>query len=172
MKAHYIRAMDAIHQTCLFVAGSCLVVITIIVPYGVFTRYVLNSAASWPEPMAVLLMIVLSFLSAVICYREYSPIGHRATPGLLAEPIKSLLGWFLELCMLATNLFMLWWGIKLVETTWFQSIAEFPILTAGMAYLPIPIGGALTALFVIERLLTQKFFAEPEPETVSQISTE
>jgi TRAP-type C4-dicarboxylate transport system permease small subunit len=41
-----------------------------------------------------------------------------------------------------------------------------------MAYLPIPIGGALTALFVIERLLTQKFFTEPEPETVSQISTE
>jgi TRAP-type C4-dicarboxylate transport system permease small subunit len=83
-----------------------------------------------------------------------------------------MLGWFLEICMLATNLFMLWWGIKLVETTWYQSIAEFPIITAGMAYLPIPIGGALTALFVIERLLTQKFFAEPGPETVSQISTE
>jgi TRAP-type C4-dicarboxylate transport system permease small subunit len=74
--------------------------------------------------------------------------------------------------MLATNLFMLWWGISLVETTWYQSIAEFPIITAGMAYLPIPIGGALTALFVVERLLTQKFFTEPEPETVSQISTE
>ena len=57
MKAHYIRAMDAIHQACLFIAGSCLVIITIIVPYGVFTRYVLNSAASWPEPMAVLLMM-------------------------------------------------------------------------------------------------------------------
>jgi TRAP-type C4-dicarboxylate transport system permease small subunit len=42
----------------------------------------------------------------------------------------------------------------------------------GLAYLPIPIGGALTALFVIERLMTQKFFSEPEPETVSQLSTE
>jgi TRAP-type C4-dicarboxylate transport system permease small subunit len=41
-----------------------------------------------------------------------------------------------------------------------------------MAYLPIPIGGALTTLFVIERLLTQEFFTEPEPETVSQVSTE
>ena len=172
MKAQYIRAMDAIHQACLFIAGSCLVIITIIVPYGVFTRYVLNSAASWPEPMAVLLMIVLSFLSAVICYREYLHIGVGVIPALLPESIKPVLGWFLEICMLATNLFMMWWGIKLVETTWYQSIAEFPIITAGMAYLPIPIGGALTALFVIERLLTQKFFAEPEPETVSQISTE
>jgi TRAP-type C4-dicarboxylate transport system permease small subunit len=150
----------------------CLVVITLIVPYGVFTRYVLNSAASWPEPMAVLLMIVMSFLSAVVCYREYLHIGVGVLPALLAEPAKSVLGWFLEACMLVTNVFMLVWGIKLVQTTWFQSIAEFPIVSAGMAYLPIPIGGALTVLFVIERLLTQKFFSEPEPEAVSQSAIE
>src|SRR5215475_15090478 len=122
MKAQYIRAMDAIHQACLFVAGSCLVVITIIVPYGVFTRYVLNSAASWPEPMAVLLMIVLSFLSAVICYRDYLHIGVGVLPAFLSGPAKNYLAWFLELCMLATNLFMLVWGIKLVEATLHQSI--------------------------------------------------
>jgi TRAP-type C4-dicarboxylate transport system permease small subunit len=115
---------------------------------------------------------VMSFLSAVVCYREYLHIGVGVLPALLAEPAKSLLGWFLEACMLVTNLFMLVWGIKLVQTTWFQGIAEFPIVSAGMAYLPIPIGGALTVLFVIERFLTQKFFSEPEPETVSQSSIE
>jgi TRAP-type C4-dicarboxylate transport system permease small subunit len=172
MKAQYIRAMDAIHGACLFVAGACLVIITLIVPYGVFTRYVLNSAASWPEPMAVLLMIVLSFLSAVVCYREYLHIGVGVLPAFLDEPAKTYLGWLLEICMLATNLFMLWWGIKLVQATWYQSIAEFPIVSVGAAYLPIPIGGALTTLFVIERFLTQKFFSEPEPETISRISTE
>lgn len=172
MKRHYIRAMDGLHRACLFIAGACLVVITIIVPYGVFTRYVLNSAASWPEPMAVLLMIVLSFLSAVVCYREHLHIGVGILPNFLAEPAKSLLGIFLEICMLATNLFMVAWGIKLVQATWYQSIAEFPIISAGMAYLPIPIGGAVTVAFVIERFLTRSFFQEPEPDTVSQISTE
>jgi TRAP-type C4-dicarboxylate transport system permease small subunit len=172
MKQHYIRAMDAVHAGCLFVAGACIVLITIIVPYGVFTRYVLNSAASWPEPMAVLLMIVLSFLSAVVCYREHLHIGVGILPALLKEPAKSVLGWLLEVCMLATNLFMVVWGIRLVQTTWYQSIAEFPIATAGMTYLPIPIGGALTALFVIERLLTQRFFQEPAPETVGQVAVE
>src|SRR5437660_1353926 len=133
MKAQYIRAMDAVHAACLFVAGTCLVVITIIVPYGVFTRYALNSAASWPEPMAVLLMIVLSFLSAVVCYREHLHIGVGLLPAVLKEPAKSVLGLLLEICMLATNLFMVVWGIRLVETTWYQSIAEFPIATAGMS---------------------------------------
>jgi TRAP-type C4-dicarboxylate transport system permease small subunit len=172
MKQRYFKLMDAIHGACLFVAGACLVIITIIVPYGVFTRYVLNSAASWPEPMAVLLMIVLSFLSAVVCYREHLHIGVGVLPAFLHEPAKSVLGLFLEICMLATNLFMVVWGIRLVQTTWYQSIAEFPIVTAGMTYLPIPIGGALTVLFVIERLLTREFFKEPGAETVSQIATE
>jgi len=172
MKAQYFRAMDAIHQACLFVAGSCLIIIVMIIPYGVFCRYVLNSAASWPEPVAILLMIILSFLSAVVCYREYLHIGVGVLPAFLKEPAKSWLGRFLELCMLVTNLFMLWWGIKLVHITWFQSIPEFPLVSVGMSYLPIPIGGGLTALFVIERFMTQKFFIEHEVETVSQLATE
>ena len=40
MKERYIRAMDAIHNACLFVAGAFLVIIVLIIPYGVFTRYV------------------------------------------------------------------------------------------------------------------------------------
>src|ERR1044071_5280682 len=162
--------MDAIHAACLFVAGSCLVIITAIIPYGVFTRYVLNSAASWPEPMATLLMIVVSFLSAVVCYREYLHIGVGVLPAFLPGPAKALLCWFLEACMLATNLFMVVWGLRLVETTWFQSIAESPIVSAGMAYLSITRGGGLTTLFVIERLLPQRFFPEPPAETDAPIS--
>ena len=172
MQAQYIRAMDALNGACLFVAGLCLVVITIIIPYGVFCRYVLNSAASWPEPMAVLLMIVLSFMSAVVCYREHLHIGVGLLPSALSGAPKALLGWLIELCMLATNAFMLWYGIKLVEAIWHQSIAEFPLLSAGASYLPIPIGGAITILFVIERLWTQRFFGEPSAEAVSTVSTE
>ena len=172
MKEQYFRAMDVIHNACLFVAVACLVVIVLIIPYGVFTRYVLNSAASWPEPLAILLMIVVSFLSAVVCYREYLHIGVGVLPAFLHEPAKSSLGRILEALMLATNLFMLVWGIKLCQATWHQDIPEFPIITVGFAYLPIPIGGTLTALFVIERFMTQKFFSEPDPETVSQLTTE
>ncbi len=172
MKALYIRAMDALHRACLFLAGTCLVVITLIIPWGVFTRFVLNSASSWPEPMAVLLMIALSFLSAVICYREYLHIGVGIVPALLTGPSRVVLGVLIELAMLVTNLFMLWYGLKLVQATWFQSIAEFPVLSVGITYLPVPLGGLVTILFIVERFLTGKFFQEPAAETVGTISTE
>src|SRR5437764_13438028 len=106
MKQHYFRAMDAIHNACLFVAGAFLVIIVLIIPYGVFTRYVLNSAASWPEPLAILLMIVISFLSAVVCYREYLHIAVGVVRAFLHEPANSCLGWSLGLLMLATHRFM------------------------------------------------------------------
>ena len=172
MKAQYIRAMDVLHRACVIVAGTCLVIITVIIPSGVFTRYVLNSASSWPEPLATLLMIVLSFLSAIVCYREYLHIGVGVLPAMLDGKAKILLGWFLEICMLATNLFMLVWGLKLVHTTWFQVIAEFPIVSVGVSYLPIPIAGALTSLFVIERFWTQEFFKEQDIETIASVGTE
>ena len=90
MKAQYIRAMDAIHAPACSWRALASSSSRVIIPYGVFSRYVLNSAASWPEPMAVLLMIVLSFLSAVVCYREYLHIGVGVLPAFLDEPAKTL----------------------------------------------------------------------------------
>ena len=161
MKAQYVRAMDAVNRACLFIAGICLVVITIIIPWGVFTRYVLNSASSWPEPLAVLLMIWLSLLSAVVCYRENLHIGVGLLPAALSGTPKLVIGWIIELGMFATNFFMLWWGTKLVAALWYQSIDEFPMISAGVSYLPLPIGGAIIVLFVIERLWTGKLIEEP-----------
>jgi TRAP-type C4-dicarboxylate transport system permease small subunit len=44
-KTSYIRAMDVLHRVCIVVAASCLVIMTLIIPWGVFSRYVLNR---WP----------------------------------------------------------------------------------------------------------------------------
>ena len=64
------------------------------------------------------------------------------------------------------------WGIKLVQTTWYQAIAEFPIVSVGIAYLPIPIGGALTALFVDRAPHDAEVLPRAAIETVSQLATE
>jgi TRAP-type C4-dicarboxylate transport system permease small subunit len=170
----YFRAMDALHRACVFVAGVALVIISVIIPYGVFTRYVLNSASSWPEPMAILLMIVLSFLSAVVCYREHLHIGVGMLPSALRGLPRVLLGIFIELSMLATNLFLLWYGIRLVQRTWYQSIAEFPIVSVGVSYLPVPIVGFITILFIVERAMKGDWFPPPPDidDAASTISTE
>ena len=49
-------------------------------------------------------------------------------------------------------IFMMVWGERLVEVTWHNTIGDFPFLSVGVTYLPIPIGGACLLLFIIERI--------------------
>jgi TRAP-type C4-dicarboxylate transport system permease small subunit len=49
--------------------------------------------------------------------------------------------------------FMSWYGIKLCIALWGQSISELAWLPVGATYLPVPIGGVVTLMFVVEYLL-------------------
>ena len=144
--------MDGLYRVCVAVAGAALVLISAVIPWGVFTRYVLNSAASWPEPMAILLTIVLTFFGAAACYRAGAHMSVSVVVRSLRPPLRRFIEPVAEALVALVSLFMVIWGTKLVATTWHQSIAEFPALSVGLTYLPIPIAGAITVLFVIEKL--------------------
>jgi len=151
-RARYAAAMEALYVACIAVSGASLVVITLIIPYGVFMRYALNAPASWPEPAAVLLMIVFSFIGGAAVYRANVHIAVQALVERAGPRARVVLRRLVDLAMVLTALFMLVWGLQLVRTTWHQVIAEFPVLSVGLTYLPLPAGGLLSLLFIVERL--------------------
>ena len=144
--------MDGLYALCVAVAGVTLVLISAVIPWAVFTRYVLNSAASWPEPTAVLLMIVLTFFGAAACYRVSLHMRMSFFVSLLPQRWQRRSAIAVELLMALIALFMVAWGTKLVAATWQNAIPDFPALSVGVTYLPIPLGGAILLAFVIERL--------------------
>lgn len=144
--------MNALYAVCVFIAGTALVLISAVIPWAVFTRYVLNSAASWPEPTAVLLMIVLTFFGAAACYRGGLHMRMSFFVSLLPPRGRRIAALAVELLMAVIALFMVHWGEKLVAETWQNSIADFPSLSVGVTYLPIPLGGAILFLFIVERV--------------------
>jgi TRAP-type C4-dicarboxylate transport system permease small subunit len=151
-RARYAAAMEALYVACIAVSAASLVVITLIIPYGVFMRYVLNAPASWPEPAAVLLMIVFSFVGGAAAYRANVHLAVQALLDAVSPQARARLRRLVDLCMALTAAFMLVWGVQLVRTTWHQVIAEFPLLSVGVTYLPLPLGGLLTLLFIVERV--------------------
>jgi TRAP-type C4-dicarboxylate transport system permease small subunit len=66
----------------------------------------------------------------------------------MKKPLRRLV----HFLMLSMSLFMLWFGVQLCMGTWGQSIPELPWMPVGFTYLPVPIGGAVTALFVLEHM--------------------
>jgi TRAP-type C4-dicarboxylate transport system permease small subunit len=163
MRLIFRKAMDALYRLCVIVAGTSLVLISAVIPWGVFTRYGLNSASSWPEPMAVLLTIVLTFIGGAACYRAVLHMRVTLMVDLLPSAGRRALEFLAEVLMGAISLFMVIWGASLVDRTWHNTIAEFPFLSVGFTYLPIPVGGAITLLFVLERMAIG-----PPPQTARQ----
>jgi TRAP-type C4-dicarboxylate transport system permease small subunit len=164
MALFYRKLMDALYLVCVIVAGTALVLISAVIPWAVFTRYVLNSAASWPEPTAVLLTIVLTFIGAAACYRRNLHMNVAFFVQMLPAPLRMLVEYLAELLVATMALFMVVYGARLVEVTWYNTIADFPSLSVGVTYLPIPVGGAFLLLFVIERVLLGM---PSEPETAA-----
>ena len=152
MRQIYRRLMQRLYVGCIALSGAALVAITLMIPSGVFMRYVLNAAASWPEPLAVLLMIVFSFLGGAAVYRANVHMAVRALLDAVNERWRRLLLRLVDLAMAVTALFMLVWGARLVQATWYQVIAEFPVLSVGLTYAPLPLAGLITLLFIVERV--------------------
>jgi len=152
MSDSYRKAMDALYLACVVIAGTALVFISAVIPWAVWTRYVLNRAASWPEPTAVLLTIVLTFFGAAACYRLGLHMNVTLAVSKLPKTARRIVDVIVEILMAVMALFMVFKGIGLVEATWSNTIADFPFLSVGVTYLPIPIGGAILFLFVVERL--------------------
>jgi TRAP-type C4-dicarboxylate transport system permease small subunit len=152
MAGLFRRAMDYLYLLCVVVGCTALVLISAIIPWAVFTRYVLNSAASWPEPMAVLLTIVLTFIGAAAGYRFNLHMNVSFFADKLPGRFRTMLDIVVQLLMALIAAFMIIWGARLVEVTWHNTIADFPFLSVGVTYLPIPIGGVFLLLFIVERI--------------------
>ncbi|MFH7439445.1 TRAP transporter small permease, partial [Pseudomonas syringae pv. tagetis] len=52
-----LRVNDTIYRVCIGFAGLSVLIMTLIMPWGIFARYILGSGYSWPEATAILLMV-------------------------------------------------------------------------------------------------------------------
>ena len=151
-KQRYAQAMEWIYIFCVVLSGTALVVITLIIPLGVFMRYALNNPLSWPEPASVIMMVMFSFLGGAAVYRANVHIAVQALLNAVSPGVRRWMLWGVDACMAATALFMLIYGIQLCIVTQYSTMAEFPVVSQAFVYMPIPVAGLLTLLFLIEKV--------------------
>jgi len=117
---------------------------------AVYTRYILNSASSWPNDGRTAdgrhhLHRIGQLLSST------HPHEHDGSTDLLPPPLRHASLFLSEILMGVIALFMVVWGLRLVHTTWAIG-RRFPWLSVGITYLPIVLSGAMMFLYVVERL--------------------
>ena len=153
MKSLFLSVNDTLYRSCIWIAGLSILAMTLIIPWGIFARYVLGTGSSWPEPVSILLMVVFTFVGAAASYRA----GAHMAVGMITDRLpplqRQLVALLVQLLMIVVCVFMTYYGTRLCITTWNQFLASLPSVRVGMTYAPIPIGGVLTLVFVLEKLL-------------------
>ena len=151
-RERYRQVMEWLYVACIVLSGTAMIVITLMIPLGVFMRYVMNAPLSWPEPASVVMMVMFSFLGGAAVYRANVHVAVEALLNAVRPALRQAMRHAIDACMAATALFMLVYGVNLCLVTRFQTMAEFPVLSQAIVYLPIPLAGLLTLLFIIEKV--------------------
>ena len=148
-----VRLLDGLYLACIWISGIALLVMCLVIPLGVFARYVLGFGAQWPEPIAILMMVVFTFFGAAAAYRAGAHIAVQMLTDRLPPPLGRACAGFAHLAMLAASGFVVVWGFQLVQGTMGQTISELPWLPVGITYLSLPLGSLVTLLFVLEHMV-------------------
>ncbi len=145
------------------IAAAGLGLMTVIVGWQVFGRYVLNHSPSWSEQAALTLMIWYVSLAAAAGVREGFHIRIVALESAMPPRIQTAMRVASNAVVGFCGFAMLFWGGEMVMKTWSHVIPSLG-LPRGVAYLGLPIAGALMLLFSLERILEEVSDEPPASE--------
>ena len=117
-------------------------------PVPAFERSIPWSWETWPE-----------YRAAALANPAAMNIG--VFVGMMPDAVRRVVVMLAEMLVGVFAIFMAYYGARLVMATWYNTIGDFPALSVGVTYLPIPIGGAILLCFVLERIILGR---PPEPE--------
>jgi TRAP-type C4-dicarboxylate transport system permease small subunit len=147
--------LDKLDSLALAVAGASLVGMAAVEAWQVFARYVLNASPSWTETVALLLMSTALMLGAALGVRREAHFGFLIVVEALPAAVRSKLQLAVRLVVAAIGILFAVYGLQLTLDSWPVPTAGMP-LPQGVAYLPVTVGGALIAVFAIERIVAPR----------------
>ena len=151
-----------ISRLTLVFAAAGLVVMTAVIGWQVFARYVLSDSPAWAEAASLALMVWFILLAAAVGVREQFHIGMTAATNAMPPALARLSRAFSLLVVGAFGAAMGVWGGELVIRTWEIEIATLGI-SRGFSYLPLPIAGWLIVFFSVEHLIAEARGGKVEP---------
>lgn len=150
----FARLLGFASRTLFVLGGIGLAVMTLIIGWQVFARYVLNASPSWSEQASLVLMIWYVSFAAAAGVREGFHIRITAFADSLPGKWPDRLQFVSHLIVALVGGAMAFWGGELIIRTWDHVIPTLGF-SRGFAYLPLPISGSLIALFALEKILGQ-----------------
>ena len=147
------RAAGALAGFVLKVAAAGLTVMTLVISWQVFARYVLNASPPWSEAAALILMVSFVLLAAAVGVYEKFHLGFRWLVSKLPLRLKRAVFVFGQVLIMAFGAAMAFNGLALVDYTATHIIPTLNI-SRSVAYWPFVVCGVLMLLFAFVNCAT------------------
>ena len=143
---------------CRLIAGLALVLMTVLLGYQVFGRYVLNDTPTWVDPLSLLLVMLIAFLGAGIGVYENTHLSVVILRNIVSRKIRAALVFTTDFILAVFGGLMLWYGGQLTMFKW-GTVIPMIQWSEGLRSLPLTICGGLILIFSLghmARLLLQR----------------
>lgn len=152
----FLRGMDWLFdqlcRICLILAGTALVVMTVIFAWLVFGRYWLNDTPTWVEQVSLLLIMVISFLGAAVGVRQDTHLSVVYFRTIVPSWVRTFFVFITDVLMAGFGAAMFIYGLQLTQFKW-KTLIPLIQVSEGFRSLPLTICGALVFLFSVGHLI-------------------
>ncbi|AKC86696.1 TRAP transporter small permease [Pseudoxanthomonas suwonensis] len=146
------RALDRIAGIAIAIAAAALLGLVVVQSWQVFTRYVLNDSPSWTEPVTLLLLATAMGMGAAAGVHTNRHFGFFLLHDHVKPAVRRAIDVLVPLVIIGIGGVIAYWAaVLLVDGLGIRAAGAN--LPQSINYLPLSLGGALMALFALNRLV-------------------
>lgn len=160
--SRFVEVNKTIRRYLLLLSASGLVVMTVVIGWQVFARFLLNNSPAWSETFSLILMLYYIMLAAAVGVSEGFHLGIKIIIMRLSPTPQKWVMMAVDFLMAVFGLLMCVNCIRLVQYTHSHIIPTLNVSRA-VAYWPFIISGVLIVLFSVERICKNLFLNVKEP---------
>ena len=152
MKAIFAQLTQQLARIPVVISTAGLVLMTFIIGWQVFARYVLNASPAWSESAALLLMLYYIMLAAAVGVYENFHLGLKVVLDAVPTHIRTRLEVINNSLVIIFGIAMLVNGSRLALFT-VEHIMPALNISRSFAYWPFAAAGLFISIFALERLI-------------------
>ena len=148
------EAVKALVRILEWLVILLMIVLTLTVLWGVYTRFCTPRQASYTDELACTLLIWISMFGGALAFGAKAHLGVDYFVGKLTFEARKIVAVAVQVCVAAFAVIVfLMGGWVLALAQMGQQLTTMPWLTKGGVYLAIPAAGGFILLFAVENVL-------------------
>lgn len=163
------KAKEMLDKVMLVLAGSAIIIMTLLSTWQVIARYILNNPSTMSEEIIRYMLIWFTLLAAAYVFGKNKHIAILFIRESMPQKIQVFLTYLSQITVLLTVVVVfIYGGIKITMLT-IPQIAPATGISMGFVYAALPVSGVITLFYTIYNIMTIERVVNKEDEDVSSL---